>query len=246
MATKTPKPQPAPGRVKNTSRNKSKLKKSSRSLTAEEQKLKSDIKRANQRLREIEKQGKEQFSSAYKEVRGQYFSQDIIEGTDIYRLTTGTKTPTNKKGKGSNVGKIMFRTDIARIKREDPEKLKLLEERVHGFLESQTSTGKGIEARKRKVKAIQKVLSEKYGNQEQFTDAAVNKMIDDEYLYNVLRVYLDSESTFYVMNDISLGKLDREQVLDYLEQVEYGKIGFNVHDMYSYSSTTSDWETEGW
>lgn len=234
---KTPKPQPAPGRGKSKT-------KSGRGLTAAEQKLKSDIKRANQRLREIEKQGKEQFSSAYKEVRGQYFSQDIIEGTDIYRLTTGTMTPTNKTGKGSNAGKIMFRTDIARIKREDPEKLKLLEERVHGFLESQTSTGKGIEARKRKVKAIKDVLKSKF--ETEYSDEAINRMIDDEYLYNTLRVYLDSEEAIDTMEDIEHGKLEKEKVLDYLEEVEYGKIGFTPADMYDYASTTSDWQTEGW
>ena len=232
---KVPKPQPAPKKGKTKP-------KSGRGLTAAEQQLKSDIKRANQRLREIEKKGQEGMSSAYQEIKGLFYSQDIVEGTDIFRLTTATKTPNTKGKGGTQAGKIMFRTDIARMKREDPEKLELLKERVRGFLESQTSTIKGIEARRKKVEAIRENLFKKYGYD--FTEDSVNRMIDDEVLYNRLRQYVDSETAHKVMTDISQGELSREDVMAYLDEVEAGGHGFSLMEMYNYHSTTSFWDTD--
>ena len=231
---KVPKPQPAPKKGKTKP-------KTGRGLTAAEQQLKSDIKRANQRLREIEKKGQEGMSSAYQEIKGLFYSQDIVDGTDIFRLTTATKTP-NTKGKGTQAGNIMFRTDIARMKREDPEKLELLKERVRGFLESQTSTIKGIEARRKKVEAIRENLKKKYGHD--FSEESVNRMIDDETLYNRLRQYVDSETAHKVMTDISQGELTRENVMSYLDEVEAGGHGFSLMEMYNYTSTTSFWDTD--
>lgn len=229
---KIPKPQPAPKKGKTKP-------KTGRGLTAAEQQLKGDIKRANQRLREIEKKGQEGMSSAYQEIKGLFFSQDIVEGTDIFRLTTATKTP-NTKGKGTQAGNIMFRTDIARMKREDPEKLELLKERVRGFLESKTSTIKGIEARRKKVEAIQENLFNKYGYY--FTEDSVNRMIDDEYLYNRLRKYVDSEDTNKIMTDISQGELTLKNVMSYLDEVENGDHGFKLDEMYKYKSKTTVWD----
>lgn len=231
---KVPKPQPAPKRGKTKP-------KTGRGLTVAEQQLKNDIKRANQRLREIEKKGMEGMSSAYQEIKGLFYSQDIVEGTDIFRLTTAARTP-NTKGKGTQAGNIMFRTDIARMKREDPEKLELLKERVRGFLGSQTSTIKGIEARRKKVEAIRENLKKKYGYD--FTEDSVNRMIDDETLYNKLRQYVDSETAHEIMDDISQGVLSREDVMNYLDEVEAGLHGFSLREMYNYHSTTSVWDTD--
>lgn len=231
---KVPKPQPAPKSGKTKPR-------TGRGLTAAEQQLKNDIKRANQRLREIEKKGMEGMSSAYQEIKGLFYSQDIVEGTDIFRLTTATRTP-NTKGKGTQAGNIMFRTDIARMKREDPDKLELLKERVRGFLGSQTSTIKGIEARRKKVEAIRDNLFKKYGYD--FTEDSVNRMIDDEVLYNRLRQYVDSETAHKIMDDISQGELTRENVMSYLDEVEAGGRGFSLMEMYNYTSTTSFWDTD--
>ena len=231
---KVPKPQPAPKKRSKP--------RTGRGLTAAEQQLKSDIKRANQRLREIEKKGQEGLSSAYQEIRGLFYSQDIVEGTDIFRLTTATKTPNTKGSGGTQAGKIMFRTDIARMKREDPEKLDLIRERVRGFLGSQTSTIKGIEARRKKVEAIRENLYKKYGHD--FNEESVNRMIDDEVLYNRLRQYVDSEDAQTIMTDITFGRITREDIMNYLDEVEAGGHGFSISEMYNYHSTTSYWDTD--
>ena len=188
----------------------------------------SEAKRANQRLRELEKKGMAEESRAYQELRGMFFSADLIEGTDIF-----SKTKT---------GEMKFRTDIRRVAKESPEKLKLLETRLSQFLSAPTSTVKGIRAERERIKKIKDNFKKKFG--EDFTDEQIRRMLRDINLFNRLSKYLDSGETLKVMADIDEGYLNEKDVLEYLDRVDAGEFGFTLHEMYSYHSTTTDEEWE--
>ena len=92
------------------------------------------------------------------------------------------------------------------------------------------------------MEAIRENLKNIYGYD--FSEDSVNRMIDDEMLYNRLRQYVDSETARQVMDDISQGELTWENVMSYLDEVEAGGHGFSLMEMYNYTSTTSFWDTD--
>ena len=99
------------------------------------------VKKANQRLREIEKRGLTKDSSAYKNALG------LKQYSDINNM--GYFGTTKK-------GQFKFATDLKRIQK-DPEAYKAYKELVRSFLRSHTSTVSGIkkiQASKKKYKAL--------------------------------------------------------------------------------------------
>lgn len=187
-----------------------------------------DAKRANQRLRELEKQGLTELSPAYQEVKGQFYLQDLLEGTDIYSRTAN--------------GQIKFRTDIATVAKEDPEKLLLLQTRLESFLKAGTSTTAGVKVRQDRIQQIMSTVSKKYGYS--LSEKQAGALMIDVTLKNRLSEYMSSKDIAIVMNDIEQGHLRRDDVLDYLDEVDAGQIGWSLGEMYVYASPTleSEWE----
>lgn len=194
----------------------------------EREQIASNAKRANQRLREMERAGLETLSPAYQEVKGLFYLQDIIDETDIFSLTKN--------------GQIKFRTDISRVARESPEKLRLLQQRLESFLNARTSTVKGIKSREEGIQIITQRMRDKYGKR--ITETTVRNMMADERLMNRLTQYMSSDTAAIIMNDVSEGKINAADMSEYLDRVDAGEFGFSLADLYSYKSTTadSDWE----
>ncbi len=91
-----------------------------------------DIKRANQRLRQLEKDGLANESKAY-----QYIMKKANKN-----LSSKTKV---KMFSVTRSGEIKFRTDLAKLKKENKNVYRALVKNVEGFLESKSSTKIGIE-----------------------------------------------------------------------------------------------------
>lgn len=91
-----------------------------------------DIKRANQRLRQLEKDGLANESKAYqyimKKANKNMFSKTKVKMFSVTRS-----------------GEIKFRTDLAKLKKENKNVYRALIKNVEGFLESKSSTKIGIE-----------------------------------------------------------------------------------------------------
>ena len=96
-----------------------------------------DVKRANQRLRELEKQGLANESKAY-----QYIMKKANKN-----LASDTKV---KMFSITRSGQIKFRTDLAKLKQENKNVYRAMLKNLEGFLEAKTSTKIGIEEAHRK------------------------------------------------------------------------------------------------
>lgn len=90
------------------------------------------IKRANQRLRQLEKDDLANTSKAY-----QYITNKALKN-----LSGKTKV---KMFSYTRSGEIKFRTDLATLKKQNPKVYKALVKTVQGFLDTKTSTRIGIE-----------------------------------------------------------------------------------------------------
>lgn len=90
------------------------------------------IKRANQRLRQLEKDDLANTSKAY-----QYITNKALKN-----LSSKTKV---KMFSYTRSGEIKFRTDLATLKKQNPKVYKALVKTVQGFLDTKTSTRIGIE-----------------------------------------------------------------------------------------------------
>lgn len=187
----------------------------------------SEAKRANQRLRELEKQGLTQ-SPDYQQVRGLFYSMDIVEGTDIF-------------GKTSK-GQIKFRTDIRRLAKESPEKLALLETRLAEFMGGKESTVTGVKKMQAKLKAIGDNMRKKYGRD--FSEEEIRRLLRHEQMDNRLKKYMDSDERSELWRDVEEGRLTEADLAEYLDRVEAGEFGFKQDELYSYHSMVSDvdWE----
>ena len=188
----------------------------------------SEAKRANQRLRELEKQGMAAESPDYQQIRGLFFSMDIVDGTDILSTTKS--------------GEIKFRTDVRRIAKESPEKLKLLETRLEEFLGGRESTVKGVKKTRAKINAIQANLKKKFGRD--FSEDQVRLLMKYEQLDNRLKKYMDSGERAEVWQDVEEGELNASDLAEYLDRVESGEFGFTPDELYSYHSSTREEEWE--
>lgn len=91
-----------------------------------------DIKRANQRLRQLEKDGLANESKAY-----QYIMKKANKN-----LASDTKV---KMFSITRSGEIKFRTDLAKLKQENRNVYRALVKNVEGFLEAKSSTRTGIQ-----------------------------------------------------------------------------------------------------
>ena len=94
--------------------------------------IENEVKRANQRLRQLEKDKLANVSKAY-----QYITNKALKN-----LASDTKV---KRFARTRSGQIKFRTDLATLKKENINVYKTLIKNVEGFLNAKTSTRIGIE-----------------------------------------------------------------------------------------------------
>lgn len=91
-----------------------------------------DVKRANQRLRELEKQGLANESKAYQYIMKK--ANKNLAGDSKVKMFSITRS-----------GQIKFRTDLAKLKQENRNVYRAMLKNLEGFLEAKTSTKIGIE-----------------------------------------------------------------------------------------------------
>ena len=100
----------------------------SRAVSEDVEKL---VKKANQRLRELEKQGLANSSEAYQYIMNKA-NKNLAGKTKVKMFSTTAK------------GQIKFRTDLATLKKANKNTYKALIKTVEGFIEAKTSTRTGI------------------------------------------------------------------------------------------------------
>lgn len=200
-------------------------------LTAEEVKLAGLAKRANQRLRQIEKDNQKQYSAAYEDAVAMYTNQLIQDDIHTMSLTRH--------------GEVKFRTDIGKM--TEGEKI-VLTANLESFLTAPTSGAKGIKKRREKLQEVQKNFINKYGSGYSGAEGLekIKRVVDDSTFYNRLRDFFDSDEAEEVADDIEKGMLDPELVGAYLDEVEGGGGRGNLLELYQWSTTTEDWEIAGW
>lgn len=200
-------------------------------LTTEEVKLAGLAKKANQRLRQIEKDNQKQYSAAYEDTVAMYTNQLIQDDIHTMSLTKH--------------GEVKFRTDIGKMTAEEKS---VLAANLESFLTAPTSGAKGIKKRREKLKEIQKNFENKYGSDYSGAEGLekVKRVVDDSSFYNRLRDFFDSDEAEEVAEDIDKGWLDPELVGAYLDEVEGGGGRGNLSELYQWATTTEDWETAGW
>lgn len=200
-------------------------------LTAEEVKLAGLAKRANQRLRQIEKDNQKQYSAAYEDTVAMYTNQLIQDDIHTMSLTKH--------------GEVKFRTDISKMTAEEKS---VLAANLESFLTAPTSGAKGIKKRREKLQEVQKNFINKYGSGYSGAEGLekIKRVVDDSTFYNRLRDFFDSDEAEEVADDIEKGMLDPELVGAYLDEVEGGGGRGNLSELYQWSTTTEDWETAGW
>lgn len=100
----------------------------SRAVSEDVEKL---VKKANQRLRELEKQGLANSSEAYQYIMNKA-NKNLAGKSKVKMFSTTAK------------GQIKFRTDLATLKKANKNVYKALIKTVEGFVEAKTSTRTGI------------------------------------------------------------------------------------------------------
>lgn len=114
------------------------------------EKIASKVKRANERLRRLEREGLENISNAYNFINKE--SHDKAS----YLSTTGT-------------GKVKFRTDIRKLAKSDIQTLNKLQAEVDKFLSYKTSTVGGV---KDKYKSAKDFIDKESGDEGDWEDVA--------------------------------------------------------------------------
>ena len=126
------------------------------SFSAADVKLTQDVKRANQRLRELEKQGMEN-SPAYQAIERLVLSGD-----------PATTTGTHRKKNGEVETVIKFNTDIRHLSYSERRHL---EAEVERFLNAETSTTKGYKnVAERAKKAYESQAQKAAGNEKSYAE----------------------------------------------------------------------------
>lgn len=138
-------------------------------------------KRANQRLREIEKQGLQTSSNAYRYVeRVEY---DETRKGSKYRLTS-------RQTQGKNKGKIKFNTNFKSM--TDEEILKSIKS-LDSFLNAPTSLTKGVRSKINKLTdKFNKKLSEE-GSDVEYTEEEFSEIMSADLTGELFKIYDPSD-----------------------------------------------------
>lgn len=181
----------------------------SRAVSEDVEKL---VKKANQRLRELEKQGLANSSEAYQYIMNKA-NKNLAGKTKVKMFSTTTK------------GQIKFRTDLATLKKANKNTYKALIKTVEGFIEAKTSTRTGINEKNKQTYESFKNTTGFKGNYSEFDDLWRNvEFIELTKIFGV-------STTIEMMDDIR----------DTLKAGDIDKTDAEIiHEMYI-SGKTSKW-----
>lgn len=171
------------------------------------------IKRANQRLRQLEKDDLANTSKAY-----QYITNKALKN-----LSSKTKV---KMFGYTRSGEIKFRTDLATLKKQNIKVYKALVKTVQGFLDTKTSTRIGIEdAYKNSYEGFKNTTGYS-GSFSDFSDLFTNSN------YLILLKYFSASELGSMLDYIEgmIPNLSQDEILD--EMVKSGRI--TTQGMYEY------------
>lgn len=166
-----------------------KRRKSAKVLSAKDVKLTQDVKRANQRLRELEKHGMEN-SPAYKAVE---------------RLMLAENPAVTTTGKGQ----IKFTTSVKKL---SPAQRQHLREQVKKFLEAETSTTKGV---KNVAERAQKAYKE-HGGLPEDLDIKDSLSLWSTGIVNSYKAAYGSDATEIIINKLMLSDMTNEEAIKFL------------------------------
>lgn len=190
-----------------------------KSFSEQDVKLTQDVKRANQRLRELEKQGMEN-SPAYKAIERLATAGDKA-------ITMGTHT--DKEGRQSKV--IKFDTNIRKL---NYNQRRHLEAQVRRFLSAESSTTKGAKAIVERAKQAYKDKSYKKGmdrKREKEFDYWMN-IWSTSIVHEYKRMY-GSDETHDIIIEFYNSELDYGAAITFLENM-YGKPYTDIMDAIPY------------
>lgn len=153
--------------------------------------LRKMVKRANQRLRELEKQGMTRGSNAYQYAKRKAYDEDKAYGKTIK-------------------GQIKFKTNVGSMSHNE---LKHLKKEVSNFLSAKTSTKSGIKGVYQKSKSE---FEKKTGIH--VSDALYSEFYRDKLIQHAISLY-GSEQMNKLLNKASQMELDTEQIISQLESL---------------------------
>ena len=150
--------------------------------------LRSRIQKANRRLASLEKENLQELSRAYRNVEGFAEKYKLDGGASIFKVDEET-------------GAIRFRTDLAKLEKENPDLVKQLETRLNHFLQAPTSTAREVKFRQEMItndtekylEYLQKASPKEYEALEKAVET-MNKHFAAEAIYRgVYRPSIDVE-----------------------------------------------------
>lgn len=187
-------------------------KKIKRSFSQRDVELAGKVKRANQRLRELEKQ-KLTNSPAYK-------AAERLALRKPWMMSTTKKTTKSGRNAPKNTGALKFTTNIRSL---SAAQRRALEEQVDMFLNAKTSTTKGSKAAAKSAKeAYKKAAKEHTG-----IDLSVNTLNEWLEIWNTAivqqyyRMY-GSDFTEYIVNQLMGSQLNYNEAVQFLTD-HYGE-----------------------
>ena len=152
-------------------------------------KINSMVKRANQRFRQLEKSNMT-YSSAYK-----YMINQLKAGRQY--LTTDSK------------GRIKFRTDVSRLKKENVTSFNALVKNVETFLNANTSTVKGV---KKQYEKAFKSFKKSHNLNQDYTYEEFSELFQSSAIQQAMNIYgSDVVIDIYEKNiyNLSLNEIER-------------------------------------
>lgn len=164
----------------------------SRAVSEDIEKL---VKKANQRLRQLEKDGLANSSEAYQ----------YIMNTANKNLAGKTKV---KQFAMTSSGQIKFRTDLATLKKQNKNSYKALIKKVEGFLEAKTSTRTGINEKNKQTYETFKNTTGYQGSFEDFDDLWKNM----EFV-ELTKIFGVSETCNIIDEIMSVSDLDEKTII---------------------------------
>lgn len=176
-----------------------------RRLSLSDVKLSFDVKRANQRLRQLEKSGVAKNNIYYKNLERLEKS-----GANYLTRTKGR----NVRGKETKAGNLKYRTDIGKMSASEK---RLLKRNVKIFLESDWT----------KVKTARKKIAESYEKGYQTIKAQTGTDLTEKEYYDLwaqmssksLDKYLSSDQMMEVITTVSK-KIEPREIVDALEDMK--------------------------
>lgn len=161
-----------------------------------------DIKRANQRLRQLEKDGLANESSAYRYIM-RVAQQNLASDTKVKQFAV------------TRSGQIKFRTDLAALKKENLNTYRAMLKKVEGFLDAGTSTKIGIQDAHKKA---YETFKQKFNYKGDFKDWS--DMWNYASFKELVKRFKNVSDALSIVDDVAshFNNLTQEQLYDEIAQ----------------------------